>query len=215
MRHAGPGVACCPRARACGERVAQLRRPRLAAGQRRPRMSALVRIPPGEASTGGTGAASCVCCCRRRSRAEMRRKTARGAASDGRRRDHRGRRPGGPSWPVSCAWPECGRWYWSGSRGCERPRRPTVSMGRSVELLRYRGLLDRVEAASGRPVHPAPGAPFGGMHLDFHTWRIRRYGRCPCRNRGSSGCSTNALASSAPAYAADTRWPGSARTTPR
>jgi len=36
-----------------------------------------------------------------------------------------------------------------------------------VELLRYRGLLDRVEAASGRPVVPAPGAPFGGVHLDF------------------------------------------------
>jgi len=39
--------------------------------------------------------------------------------------------------------------------------------GQIVELLRYRGLLDRVEAASGRAVHPAPGAPFGGMHLDF------------------------------------------------
>ncbi len=39
--------------------------------------------------------------------------------------------------------------------------------GQIVELLRYRGLLDRVEAASGRPVGPAPGAPFGGMQLDF------------------------------------------------
>jgi len=39
--------------------------------------------------------------------------------------------------------------------------------GQIVELLRYRGLLDRVEAASGRPVRPAPGAPFGGVHLDF------------------------------------------------
>jgi 2-polyprenyl-6-methoxyphenol hydroxylase-like FAD-dependent oxidoreductase len=39
--------------------------------------------------------------------------------------------------------------------------------GQIVELLRYRGLLDRVEAASGRPVVPAPGAPFGGVHLDF------------------------------------------------
>ena len=39
--------------------------------------------------------------------------------------------------------------------------------GQIVELLRYRGLLDRVEAASGRPAHPAPGAPFGGVHLDF------------------------------------------------
>jgi len=39
--------------------------------------------------------------------------------------------------------------------------------GQVVDLLRYRGLLDRVEAASGRPVVPAPGAPFGGVHLDF------------------------------------------------
>ena len=39
--------------------------------------------------------------------------------------------------------------------------------GQIVELLRYRGLLARVEAASGRPVGPAPAAPFGGMQLDF------------------------------------------------
>ena len=39
--------------------------------------------------------------------------------------------------------------------------------GQIVELLRYRGLLARVEAASGRPVGPAPGAPFGGLQLDF------------------------------------------------
>jgi 2-polyprenyl-6-methoxyphenol hydroxylase-like FAD-dependent oxidoreductase len=39
--------------------------------------------------------------------------------------------------------------------------------GQIVELLRYRGLLDRVEAASGRPVRGAPAAPFGGMQLDF------------------------------------------------
>jgi 2-polyprenyl-6-methoxyphenol hydroxylase-like FAD-dependent oxidoreductase len=39
--------------------------------------------------------------------------------------------------------------------------------GQIVELLRYRGLLDRVETLSGRPVQPAPGAPFGGMQLDF------------------------------------------------
>jgi 2-polyprenyl-6-methoxyphenol hydroxylase-like FAD-dependent oxidoreductase len=39
--------------------------------------------------------------------------------------------------------------------------------GQIVELVRYRGLLDRVEAASGRPVGPAPAAPFGGVQLDF------------------------------------------------
>jgi 2-polyprenyl-6-methoxyphenol hydroxylase-like FAD-dependent oxidoreductase len=39
--------------------------------------------------------------------------------------------------------------------------------GQIVELLRYRGLLDRIETASGRPVGPAPAAPFGGVQLDF------------------------------------------------
>ena len=39
--------------------------------------------------------------------------------------------------------------------------------GQIVELLRYRGLLGLVEAASGRPAGPAPHAPFGGLHLDF------------------------------------------------
>ena len=39
--------------------------------------------------------------------------------------------------------------------------------GQIVELVRYRGLLGRVEAASGRPIGPAPAAPFGGVHLDF------------------------------------------------
>jgi 2-polyprenyl-6-methoxyphenol hydroxylase-like FAD-dependent oxidoreductase len=39
--------------------------------------------------------------------------------------------------------------------------------GQIVELLRYRGLLDRVQAASGRPIGPATTAPFGGVHLDF------------------------------------------------
>jgi 2-polyprenyl-6-methoxyphenol hydroxylase-like FAD-dependent oxidoreductase len=39
--------------------------------------------------------------------------------------------------------------------------------GQIVELVRYRGLLDRVEAASGRPIGPAPAAPFGGVQLDF------------------------------------------------
>jgi 2-polyprenyl-6-methoxyphenol hydroxylase-like FAD-dependent oxidoreductase len=39
--------------------------------------------------------------------------------------------------------------------------------GQVVELLRYRGLLDRVEAASLRPLHMAPQLPFGGMQLDL------------------------------------------------
>jgi 2-polyprenyl-6-methoxyphenol hydroxylase-like FAD-dependent oxidoreductase len=39
--------------------------------------------------------------------------------------------------------------------------------GQITQLLRYRGLLDRLEEVSGRPVRPAPAAPFGGVQLDF------------------------------------------------
>lgn len=38
--------------------------------------------------------------------------------------------------------------------------------GRILELLRYRGLLDRFEAACTEPV-PAPRFPFGGVHVDL------------------------------------------------
>jgi 2-polyprenyl-6-methoxyphenol hydroxylase-like FAD-dependent oxidoreductase len=39
--------------------------------------------------------------------------------------------------------------------------------GQILRLLRYRGLLERLEAAASGPVRPAPGVPFGGVHLDF------------------------------------------------
>src|SRR6202050_5927198 len=38
--------------------------------------------------------------------------------------------------------------------------------GQILQLLRYRGLLDRLEAASPNP-HPAPIFSFGGVHLDI------------------------------------------------
>jgi 2-polyprenyl-6-methoxyphenol hydroxylase-like FAD-dependent oxidoreductase len=38
--------------------------------------------------------------------------------------------------------------------------------GQILQLLHYRGLLKRFEAASGHP-RPAPRFPFGGMHIDF------------------------------------------------
>ncbi len=41
--------------------------------------------------------------------------------------------------------------------------------GQILELLRYRGLLDRVEAASNGPLHTAPQAPFGGVQVDFSS----------------------------------------------
>ena len=54
----------------------------------------------------------------------------------------------------------------------ERLPRPSESAkagglsGQILELLRYRGLLERFEAASTGP-RPAPRFPFGGMHVDF------------------------------------------------
>ncbi|MFF2131304.1 FAD-dependent monooxygenase [Streptomyces olivochromogenes] len=39
--------------------------------------------------------------------------------------------------------------------------------GQILQLLRYRGLLDRFEAAGTGPVQPAPRYPFGGVHVDF------------------------------------------------
>lgn len=38
--------------------------------------------------------------------------------------------------------------------------------GRMLDMLRYRGLIGRFEAASGRP-RPAPRFPFGGLHVDL------------------------------------------------
>jgi 2-polyprenyl-6-methoxyphenol hydroxylase-like FAD-dependent oxidoreductase len=39
--------------------------------------------------------------------------------------------------------------------------------GRILELLAYRGLLERFEAAAGTGLIPAPQLPFGGMHVPF------------------------------------------------
>ncbi|MET9670608.1 FAD-dependent monooxygenase [Streptomyces sp. NPDC006475] len=39
--------------------------------------------------------------------------------------------------------------------------------GQILELLRYRGLLDRFEAACTGPTNPAPRYPFGGIHVDL------------------------------------------------
>src|SRR5712691_1055995 len=39
--------------------------------------------------------------------------------------------------------------------------------GQILELLRYRGLLERFEAASTGPIPGPPRFPWGGMHVDF------------------------------------------------
>jgi 2-polyprenyl-6-methoxyphenol hydroxylase-like FAD-dependent oxidoreductase len=51
------------------------------------------------------------------------------------------------------------------SRRGETPKANGLG-GQILQLLRYRGLLDRFEAASADP-HPTPIFPFGGVHLDF------------------------------------------------
>jgi 2-polyprenyl-6-methoxyphenol hydroxylase-like FAD-dependent oxidoreductase len=39
--------------------------------------------------------------------------------------------------------------------------------GQILDVMRHRGLLERVEAVGNGPVHPAPAIPFGGLHLDL------------------------------------------------
>jgi 2-polyprenyl-6-methoxyphenol hydroxylase-like FAD-dependent oxidoreductase len=94
-----------------------------------------------------------------------------------------------------------------------QPPKASAFNGQIVELLRYRGLLDRVEAASGRPVGPAPGAPFGGLQLDFSHLadppvRVARLPQPQLERLLSE------RANSAPASGTGTRSPGSARTLP-
>jgi 2-polyprenyl-6-methoxyphenol hydroxylase-like FAD-dependent oxidoreductase len=62
----------------------------------------------------------------------------------------------------------------AGVRPLVLERRPQISempkagglSGQILELLRYRGLLERFEAASTEPI-PALRLPFGGLHVDF------------------------------------------------
>ena len=79
--------------------------------------------------------------------------------------------------------------------------------GQILELLRYRGLLERFEAASTGP-SPAPRFPFGGCMWTSPSWPIPRCRRCRSHNRCSSACSPSSPASSAPRSAADRRWSG-------
>ena len=63
----------------------------------------------------------------------------------------------------------------AGARAVVLERRPDVDEtpranglgGQILRLLRYRGLLERLEAASPGPAHPAPIFPFGDVHVDF------------------------------------------------
>ena len=67
---------------------------------------------------------------------------------------------------MSWDWPGCACWCSSGCRGPASSAKAGGLSGQILELLRYRGLLERFEAASTGP-RPAPRFPFGGMHVDF------------------------------------------------
>jgi 2-polyprenyl-6-methoxyphenol hydroxylase-like FAD-dependent oxidoreductase len=77
--------------------------------------------------------------------------------------------------------------------------------GRILELLRYRGQLERLCAAAGRQPHPAPMIPFGGLHVDMSHLADSPLQALGSGNRNSSVCSPSAPANSAPISAAGTR----------
>ena len=67
---------------------------------------------------------------------------------------------------MNSAWPGFDRSSSSGSpRIRDIPKAGGLS-GQILELLRYRGELERFEAA-GTAAVPAPRLPWGGMHVDF------------------------------------------------
>ena len=80
--------------------------------------------------------------------------------------------------------------------------------GQILELLRYRGVLERFEAASTAPPSGAPDSRGAACMWTSHSWPIRRCRRCRSHNRCSSACSRSSPASSAPRSAADRRWSG-------
>lgn len=80
--------------------------------------------------------------------------------------------------------------------------------GQILDLLRYRGLLDRVEAAGTHPARQGFAVPFGGVHVDLSNLAAPRCGASGSRSHGSSGSWGNARASLASRSAAATRSPG-------
>src|ERR1039457_6956388 len=132
------------------------------------------------------GVATCVCCCRRMGRAGMSNRgraggCARGIPAGEVARDERlrgewrvmdadviivGAGPTGLMLAVELRL--------AGGRARVLERQPQLRdtpkagglSGQILELLRYRGLLERFEAASTDPI-PALRLPFGGLHVDF------------------------------------------------
>ncbi len=80
--------------------------------------------------------------------------------------------------------------------------------GQILELLRYRGELERFEAASTAPRPASAGSRGAGCTWTSPSSQIPRWRRCRSRNRDSSASSTSSPASSAPRSAAAGRWSG-------
>ena len=90
-----------------------------------------------------------------------------GVAVDGRRRDHRGRRPDRPDAGRRAAPGRSAmRWCWSGIRRSGRSRRPGVSAGRSWRCCATAACWSDSRQPAPAPV-PALRLPFGGVHVDF------------------------------------------------
>ena len=94
-------------------------------------------------------------------------RSAWGVSGDGRRRDHRGRRPDRPDAGCRAApGRSATRWCWSGTRRSARSRRPAVSAGRSWSCCATAACWN-----DSKPPAPAPSRlsvlPFGGLHVDF------------------------------------------------
>ncbi|WP_344844277.1 FAD-dependent monooxygenase [Nonomuraea dietziae] len=79
--------------------------------------------------------------------------------------------------------------------------------GQILELLRYRGLLERFEAACTDPVR-RPDSRSAACIWTSPSWRILRCTPCRSRNSCWRGCSTNAPANSVSTSDADTRLSG-------
>jgi 2-polyprenyl-6-methoxyphenol hydroxylase-like FAD-dependent oxidoreductase len=89
--------------------------------------------------------------------------------------------------------------------------------GQILQLLHYRGELDRFRELSigpGRP-EPAPRFPFGGLHLDFSGLEDSPMRAMLLPSPGWKVRSSNARSSVGPTYAVDTRWWACAKTTTR
>ena len=80
--------------------------------------------------------------------------------------------------------------------------------GQILELLRYRGLLERFEAAGTGSQPGLSACRSAGCMWTSRSWPILRWSCCCSHNRDSSASSPSSPASWAPRSAADRSWSG-------